>query len=400
MFGARWFKSYLSIIKNDKKATREVMVRPVDSSGNVKTFVFSFDEKYTKYFSVALLSLIAQANPESRYEIIVFYDRISREKQEIVKGLLPANFVIRFICVTAYVNEILGDIKSKVSSKQWDVSTFYDMLVPLLMPEYERVLYCDSDLVFNGCPDEIFNMPFDGKKLIAVKDTVQLAILKYPESKFLQNQVAFINQDIGIQDLHYYFNGGILLFNNREIEREEYLERALRALSFPLLPTVDQDALNFIFKGEVKIVSQRYNFQYHLLNELSDNDLNNSIASEYFATGRDPVIVHYTTAAKPWKKPSCALGWLFWEYARLSPFYEEIIYENLTASINETYELKIKKLKAELEQKHKTLTKETGQLNHRIKDLLKRQEELDRIKRSNGYRALKIYYKIRDFFTK
>lgn len=333
------------------------LVRPVDFTGNVKTFAFSFDEKYVKYFSVTLLSLIAHSNPESRYEIIVFYDWLSREKKEIVKGLLPVNFSIRFICVTAYVNEIFGDIKSKVSSKNWDVSTFYDILVPLLMPEYERVLYCDSDIIFKDCPDEIFNIPFDGKKLIAVKDTVQLAILKHTEDKFLQNQVAFINQDIGIQDLRYYFNGGVLLFNNREIEREEYLDRALQALSFPLLPTADQDALNFIFKDEVKIISQRYNFQYHLLNGLSDNDLNNSIASEYFAAGRDPVIVHYTTAAKPWKKPSCALGNLFWKYAKLSPFYEEIIYENLTVSINESYEQKIKKLKAEFEQKHKEIEK-------------------------------------------
>ncbi len=400
LFGAGWFKSYLNIIKNDKKATREVMVRPVDFSGNVKTFAFSFDEKYVKYFSVTLLSLIAHANPESRYEIIVFYDRLSHEKKEIVKRLLPANFSIRFIRVTTYVNEILGDVKSKVSSKQWDVSTFYDILVPLLMPEYERVLHCDSDIVFKGCPDEIFNIPFDGKKLIAVKDTVQLAILKYPENKFLQKQMAFINQDIGIRDLRYYFNGGILLFNNREIDREEYIDRALKALSFPLLPTVDQDALNYIFKGEVKIVSQRYNYQYHLLNELSDNDLNNSIVSEYVAVGREPVVVHYTTSAKPWKKPSCALGSLFWEYARLSPFYEEIIYENLTLSKNESYELKIKKLKTEFEQKHKKLTEETNQLNHRIKNLLKKQEELDRIKQSNGYKALKIYYKIRDFFIK
>lgn len=396
LFEARWFKSYLSIIKNDKKATREVMVRPVDCSGNVKTFAFSFDEKYVKYFSVTLLSLIAHANPESRYEIIVFYDSLSHEKQEIVKRLLPTNFSIRFICVTTYVNEILGDVKSKVSSKQWDVSTFYDMLIPLLMPEYERVLYCDSDIVFKGCPDEIFNIPFDGKKLIAVKDTIQLAILKHPEGKYLQKQVTFINQDIGVQDLRYYFNGGVLLFNNRAIKREEYLDRALQALSFPVLPTVDQDALNFIFKNEVKIISQRFNFQYHLLKGLSDNDLNNSIALEYIMAGRDPVIVHYTTPDKPWKNPACALGSLFWKYARLSPFYEEILYENLTVSINESYELIIKKLKAEFEQKHKEIEKQQQRNYERIG------KELNKLKQSRSYRIGRmltfIPRKLRDFF--
>ena len=48
----------------------------------------------------------------------------------------------------------------------------------------------------------------------------------------------------------------------------------------------------------------------------------------YFAAAKSPVIVHFTTKVKPWNTPSCALGKRFWSYARMSPFYEEIVYEN------------------------------------------------------------------------
>jgi hypothetical protein len=32
---------------------------------------------------------------------------------------------------------------------------------------------------------------------------------------------------------------------------------------------------------------------------------------------------------KPWKNPSCELAEYFWQYARKTPFYEEIIYKNI-----------------------------------------------------------------------
>lgn len=276
-----------------------------------------------------MLSLISHANPNNIYEIVVLYNYVSNEKQSILQGLLPANFTIRFVCVAAYVEDVLGDLSAKVSSKQWDISTFYDLLVPLLMPDYDRVLYCDSDIIFNSNPDELFEMSFDGKMLTAVTDSIKYALNRETVSKFSQDQKFFINHELNIQDLQYYFNGGVLLFNIKAIDKENYLEKVLQALAFPVLPTVDQDVLNFVFKDDVKIIPLRFNFQYHLLNRFSSTEFLKGIFSEYLAASKEPVIVHYTTPEKPWRNPEYTLGCLFWEFARRSPFYEEIIYENL-----------------------------------------------------------------------
>lgn len=39
----------------------------------------------------------------------------------------------------------------------------------------------------------------------------------------------------------------------------------------------------------------------------------------------NPKIVHYALGAKPWHNPDMFLGFYFWEYAKDSPFYDEII---------------------------------------------------------------------------
>lgn len=363
IFEADWLAGYLEI--SGKRGFNDIVIRPLDLAR--KTFVFSFDEKYVKYFSVALCSLLTNANPDERYEIIVLYDQISEEKRKILQKLVPGNFIIRFIRVNVYVNVVLGDLKAKLSSNQWDVSAFYDLLVPLLMPDYERILYCDSDIVFNKNPDAVFSMPFDGKKLIAVQDTAALAYVRYPDNPFLKKQVGFINRELGISDLKSYFNGGVLLFNVKAINVENYLERTLQALSFPVLPTVDQDALNYIFRDKVKLIPLRFNYQYHLFSQNSEQNYPNGAAYEYFNESRDPVIVHYVTPDKPWKNPGCAFGWMFWKYARMSPFYEEIIYENLI--VRQDVPIERKSLNEELNTKKENELEELRKLREETKQL-------------------------------
>lgn len=41
-----------------------------------------------------------------------------------------------------------------------------------------------------------------------------------------------------------------------------------------------------------------------------------------------PKIIHYANPTKPWSEIGAEKSEYFWQYARLSPFYEDIIYEN------------------------------------------------------------------------
>ena len=49
---------------------------------------------------------------------------------------------------------------------------------------------------------------------------------------------------------------------------------------------------------------------------------------EYKNALRNPKIIHYCDIYKPWKSPELELASIWWKYARMTDFYEDIIYKN------------------------------------------------------------------------
>ena len=73
---------------------------------------------------------------------------------------------------------------------------------------------------------------------------------------------------------------------------------------------VDQDVLNSVCFNKVKFIDKKYN---HFPGFSKKNNQKS--------------IIHYIIN-KPWQNPKNPLSELFWKYAKLTPFYEEIIYTN------------------------------------------------------------------------
>nr|MCR5372234.1 CotH kinase family protein [Solobacterium sp.] len=216
----------------------------------------------------------------------------------------------------------------RASSPQWTAAVFYDLLVPFIMPEYERVLYCDSDMVFTADPGELFEMPFEGHPAIAVRDSLKMSAEIAPDNVFIQNQLAFLAEYAGIRDLSDYFNTGVVMFSIPAIDKDLWLERIRTALSFPVLPTVDQDVLNYVLQGDVRFAPKRFNLQAQMLAHIHGGTLSEEAAA-YLDASTCPVIIHYASIEKPWIYPDCMLNTRFWHYAERSPYYGEILWSGI-----------------------------------------------------------------------
>lgn len=298
------------------------MIKPIDK--NAITIVFAPDNRYCKYFSVALKSLIDNAASDRFYDIVILATDISDRNKRLLLGMLPKNFSLRFFDVSDFVKEQLGGLKL-TAKNHWSVNTFYRLFIPMLMPEYEKVLYLDADICILDSLTGLFDTNFDNKQMIAVRDCD--APLFYKDTK----RVDQILNILKMQQTDNYFNAGMTFFNLKNIEVKDYLNKLIQAFKAEKLFYLDQDILNVIFEHSTKLVPCKWNFQYHIPMYHPDylDIITGEEKEEYLSASQNPCIIHYTSSIKPWSYPKEELAEYFWEYARKSPFYEEILYENL-----------------------------------------------------------------------
>jgi lipopolysaccharide biosynthesis glycosyltransferase len=316
-------------------------IDPLPGKMNARTMVFSFDEKYAKYFSVLLASLFEHADRSVPYDLVVLYDALSQETMDRIRKMLPEGFFIRYFDVGALASEILGDLSGRLSFGKWALSTFYDLLVPLLMPEYKRVVYFDTDIIFCDDPGELFEMSFEGRPLIAVRDTFSATFRMLPDHSFLTDQASFIRKYLGTGYGERYFNAGVLVYNIPSIDMKQYRARLNESLAFPVLPSADQDVFNYIFTDSVTLAPLRMNLQVSIFNQFQDHP-EDAEAGIYMEAADEAVVIHYTTHEKPWFYPDCQMSGHFWSNAVNSPFYEEILLENTRRLCNEIRKLPAK----------------------------------------------------------
>jgi len=110
-------------------------------------------------------------------------------------------------------------------------------------------------------------------------------------------------------DRHCYFNAGILLMDLEQMRSAE-LERAFVGLMnrFRFRVAQDQDYLNVLCNGSVKYLPLTWN-----KTAFPDSE----------SLGL-PSVIHFKLNFKPWRYYGVAFENVFWSYAALTPYYEQM----------------------------------------------------------------------------
>lgn len=288
---------------------------------NVVPVVFTSSAYYAPYMAVTLQSLLDCAKEENFYDIIILNKEISQEDQEKIKEMVDKNpnTSVRFIEVSQAL-----DAQNYNFREGYSPESFYRVVMVELLTEYDRVVYLDSDLILlEDIADLYFGTDIEDNLVAAAIDIDGLAS-------------AFSNHDgrkdymisyMGISNLHDYFQSGVMIFNLKEWRKTFSLEQILDAACQPEIMFGDQDVLNVLCRGRIKFIDMSWNTiinhrrkQMRELLCLAPVDL----LDDYFEARKTPKIIHYG-GTKPWDVPDCDMAWLFWEKARKTTFYDEII---------------------------------------------------------------------------
>ncbi|MBC6611655.1 glycosyltransferase family 8 protein [Hymenobacter sp. BT507] len=194
------------------------------------------------------------------------------------------------------------------------VATYYRLFFPSLVPAHvEQLLYIDTDTVVVG----------------NLKDLYLTDVRPYPAGAVLDTVVA-VRPDLGIDELGYYFNAGVLLINIPIWKEQKISEKSIQFLvDYPeKIKWVDQDALNAVLYRNVYKLAGGYNVTFYDI----PKDLPRKKYKEFIS---DKYIIHYTTGLhKPWS----ILGenkfrYVYHDYLKKSPKSKERKYKNYKVDI-------------------------------------------------------------------
>ena len=204
--------------------------------------VFTFDTNLIMPASVCISSLLMNASADTFYDIFILHsETCDFSKSQLVD--IPnyySNCKITFRTVnsefvTAY--EIRGIT----------TTAYYRLLIPDLIPEYEKILYSDVDVIFREDLSKYYQIDLDGYYMAGVDNA----------SALRPNVQQYIKEKLGIDHKYGHFYSGNLIINSKKIKEDNIIPQ-FRELAKRNFHQQDMDIINIACYGKIKALSPAF----------------------------------------------------------------------------------------------------------------------------------------------
>lgn len=249
---------------------------------------YACDDSFIKYNIVSLKSLIDNSSKDYQYNIYILITNLSSTMKKEVLKLEQSNVKIYF----DNVNKYLSSISNKLAIRDYySKTTYFRLFIAEMYPQYNKVIYIDSDTIVRGNIAELYETDLKGNYVGACHEQVMIQEDVYG---------TYVEKVLGI-NRNYYFNAGVLLINSYQFRKQHILEKFIDLLhTYTFKVTQDEDYLNILCKDRVLWLDQKWN------NEMFGNI---TVSKE------DTCIIHYIMVSKPWHYRDCLFADEFHKYA-------------------------------------------------------------------------------------
>ena len=294
------------------------IINPIWDDNYTAIFTASSNE-YVPYLSVYLQSIIENSNKKHNYDIVVFECSITKENKEMLKEFIKEeNISLRFFDPSEYFEGYDLVTPHKYISKE----SYFRLCAPIVFQNYKRIIYTDIDLIFNEDPQKLYNLDMHGAPMCAALDLgwnvwiVDDAVIK------CINIRDYTRNTLNLKNINRYYNAGVLLLDIEKLNKENIADKFFEQLgSGTFFLYQDQCIINKVLNN--KIGSLPFSWNHMLLQEehylKADEELINYAADE------PKYIIHWINPNKPWVTPEREYSYIWWQFARKSPFYEIIL---------------------------------------------------------------------------
>ena len=277
---------------------------------NIVPIAFAFDENLILPAEVAICSLLHNALPTTFYDIFILHgnnaDLAGFGAQRIKEKYPNCNITLRNVGDSfAGAYEIRGITNV----------TYYRLLIPTLIPEYEKIIYSDVDVIFREDLSHIYISTVFEDEYVAGVRALMHNIPGYAD---------YYSTKLGISPADVIYAGNIIINSKKIVEDnmvDVFCEMTKEKFRFQ-----DMDIINIACKDRIKYLEPAFcvttYFTDFAVNQIEKLTAQWSMPS--IMEAMDLGIVHYN-GKKPWTG-YCVNFDIWWEYYRKSPFFNEKFY--------------------------------------------------------------------------
>ena len=277
---------------------------------NIVPVVFAFDNNLILPACGCISSLMMNAKEDTFYDIFILHSaNIALKKEELDKlSQYYQNCRIQY-------RQVDNTFDSAFEIRGITTSTYYRLLIPDLIPEYDKIIYSDVDVIFRSVLSNIyFSVDLHDSYVAGVNALIP----------FIPDMRAYYQKMRKVEMKGIIYAGNIIL-NSKKIREDNIIEQ-FKELAKKNFRFQDLDVLNIVCQHRVTYLKP----EFCVTTYFSEFSIRNRTILRQYWTDNDIAlalqngIVHYN-GQKPWKG-FCVNFDIWWEYYRKSPFFDEKFY--------------------------------------------------------------------------
>ncbi len=280
----------------------------------------SSSQQYAPYLCVCLQSIKEHADPACKYDIVIFTSEMNEETKRIITEHISNEHIsVRYVNPKKYFEHI----PLFISHSYFKEECYYRLVAPLIFKQYQKVLFTDIDLIFTEDVQKLYHTDLAGKPIAATIDLLWHGIIRKTPSL----ETKYARETLGLADPYKYVNTGVMLMDIASCLTRQLPQATLALVSSHKYETQEQCAINAFLKEDICYLDPRWNVavQPQWVKEIMTHMPAQSLATFQTAYSQAKVW-HFMGGAKPWDNLQEDKSTLWWQYARRTPFYEQILY--------------------------------------------------------------------------
>lgn len=269
-------------------------------SNKIIPIFFACDDNFVKYTIVTMKSIMQNASKDKNYRLYILNTNIGEKYKKIAFDVIKehSNFELIFEDVKDYIDSI----KEKLPLRDYySATTYFRLFISEMHPELDKAIYIDSDTIVKGDISKLFDYELGNNLVGACHEQAMIQTDVYGK---------YVEINLGL-NRYNFFNAGLLVINLKLWREECVLDQFLDLITiYNCRVTQDEDYLNIICENRVCWICDSWNVEVYEEIKYADEDIN---------------MIHYIMWAKPWHFEGARLEQYFWQYAKMTPVYDEII---------------------------------------------------------------------------